>query len=347
MKRLLAALAASLLLQGQSFFSTTPLGLDAFMPVPEGNPLTAAKVILGRKLFLDTRLSRNQTVACASCHDAKLAFTDGRPVSEGVFGRKGPRSAPTVINRGYGRTQFWDGRATTLEEQVLKPIQDPNEMDMNLNEASARLNLTPMEISQALASYLRSIRSGDSPFDYFMHGDEAALTEEQRRGLQVFRLKGNCNSCHVGHNLTDERFHNTGVAWRDGRLLDEGRFGVTGSRADRGAFKTPTLREIALTGPYMHDGSLAGLEEVVEFYNRGGNQNPYLDREIQPLRLTTDEKRALVAFLRALNGKIAEGIVPAHALAQRLPSIFGFGVPFVWRDASPSRRTLRLPGLLP
>lgn len=306
MTRLWGALAVSLLLPGQSFVSKTPLGLDAFMPVPEDNPLTAEKIDLGRKLFLDTRLSRNQTVACASCHDAKRGFTDGRPVSEGVFGRLGTRSAPTIVNRGYGTSQFWDGRAATLEEQVLKPIQDPSEMDMTLDEVSARLKLNSKDIAQALASYLRSIRSGNSPFDRYLHGDAAALTEEQRRGLRVFRLRGNCNSCHVGPNLSDERFHNTGVSWRDGRFLDDGRFAVTGRREERGAFKTPTLREIALTAPYMHDGSLARLEDVIDFYDRGGNANPHLDAEIQPLRLTPDEKRDLAAFLRTLSGQISD-----------------------------------------
>jgi len=303
----LAVLAAVLLVQGQSTFSGTPLGLDLYMPAPDDNPLTAEKVALGRKLFFDTRLSRNQTVACASCHDLKHAFTDGKPLSEGVFGRRGTRSAPTLVNRGYGGSQFWDGRARSLEEQVLKPIQDPNEMDMTLEEVSSRIGLTRQEISRSLSSYLRSIRSGNSAFDRHVNGDPQALTEEQRRGLQVFRVKGNCNACHVGPNFTDERFHNTGVSWREERWLDEGRFGVTMRPEDRGAFKTPTLREVALTAPYMHDGSLATLEDVVEFYNRGGKSNPHLDSEIQPLHLSEEEKRALVSFLRALSGEIIEG----------------------------------------
>ncbi len=296
---------------GQSGLPPTPLGLDAYMPVPDSNPLTRQKIDLGRQLFSDTRLSRTEKVSCATCHDRKRAFTDGKRVSDGVFGRQGTRSAPAIVNRGYGASHFWDGRAASLEEQVLKPIQDPTEMDLTLEEASARVGLTRQEISQSLASYLRSIRSGNSALDRYMHGDAAALSDEQRRGLSVFRTKANCNACHVGPNFTDERFHNTGVAWREGRLVDEGRFAVSSRAEDRGAFKTPTLREIAATAPYMHDGSLATLEEVVEFYARGANPNPHLDAEIRPLELSEEEKRALVAFLRVLSGEISEGAAPA------------------------------------
>jgi cytochrome c peroxidase len=281
-----------------------PLGLDLYMPVPEENPVTEEKVKTGRRLFFDTRLSRDGTIACASCHDPARAFSDGRPVAIGVFNRIGRRSAPALINRGYGRAFFWDGRATTLEEQVLQPIQDPNEMDLTLDEASARVGLPVDEIARSLASFVRSILSGASPFDRYITGDRNALSPEQQAGLLVFRGKANCTACHVGPTFTDERFHNTGVAWRDGRLLDDGRFSVSSRADDRGAFKTPTLREIARTAPYMHDGSIATLQEVVEFYDRGGNPNPALDPELRPLRLTPTEKQALVRFLEALNGVI-------------------------------------------
>ena len=190
-------------------------------------------------------------------------------------------------------------------------------MDLTLEEASARVGLTQQEIARSLATYLRLIRSGNSPFDRYMHGDPGALTEEQRRGLLVFRVKANCNECHVGPNFTDERFHNTGIAWREGQLLDPGRFGVTGKPEDRGAFKTPTLREVANTAPYMHDGSLVTLEEVVEHYDRGGNPNPQLDPEIRPLHLSAEEKRDLVAFLQALSGEISEGAAPAEPARRR------------------------------
>jgi cytochrome c peroxidase len=281
---------------------TIPLGLDLYMPVPEDNPITTERVERGRELFFDKRLSRDGTIACASCHDPERAFSDGRPVAIGVFNRVGRRSAPALVNRGYGRSFFWDGRAATLEEQVLQPIQDRNEMDMTLPEVSARVGLPIEEVSRSLASFVRSLLSGDSPFDRFINGDRSALTAEQQAGLQLFRGKANCTACHVGPTFSDERFHNTGVAWRDGRMLDDGRFGVTGKPEDRGAFKTPTLREIARTAPYMHDGSIGTLTEVVEYYDRGANANRHLDVELRPLRLAEAEKEALVSFLESLNG---------------------------------------------
>lgn len=284
-----------------------PLGLDLFMQIPEDNTLDPETIAVGRALFHDTRLSRDRTIACVSCHAPSRAFTDGRPVAIGVAGRVGRRNAPAIVNRGYGRTFFWDGRAATLEEQVLQPIQDPNEMDLTLPEASARVGRAPTEIARALASYVRSILSGNSPFDRFVNGDRTALTVVEHQGLQIFRTKGNCTACHVGPTFSDERFHNTGVAWHDGMLHDAGRFAVSGKSEDRGAFKTPTLRDIQRTGPYMHDGSLTTLEDVVDYYDRGGNVNPVLDREIRPLRLPPQDKRALVAFLGSLSGTISEG----------------------------------------
>jgi cytochrome c peroxidase len=276
-----------------------PLGLDLYMPVPEDNPVTRSKLEIGRKLFHDQRLSRTRTIACASCHDPKRAFADNRPLAVGVFGRIGRRHAPALINRGYGRSFFWDGRIATLEEQVLKPIQDPNEMDLSLQEASSRVGLSVTALSHALASYIRSILSGDSPYDRFINGDRRALTQEQQRGMQIFRGRGNCTACHVGPTLSDERFHNTGVAWHGDRLQDEGRA--------NGTFKTPTLREVARTAPYMHDGSLATLGDVVNFYSDGGRKNPFLDTDVRPLRLTDEEKRDLIRFLESLSGVVREG----------------------------------------
>jgi cytochrome c peroxidase len=287
-----------------------PLGLDLYMPVPVENPVTSEKIDLGRRLFFDRRLSRDGSIACASCHNPDRVFSDGRPVAIGILKRAGRRNVSALINRGYGRSFFRDGRAATLEEQVLKPIQDANEMDMTLAEASARVHLPVEDISRALATYVRSILSGDSRFDRYISGNHRALSREEQTGLQIFRGKGNCTACHVGPTFTDERFHNTGVAWQEpspglgkvGSFADEGRFAVTWNETDRGAFKTPTLREVARTGPYMHDGSLTTLSDVIDFYDRGGRVNPFLDPEVHPLALTVPEKRALVAFLRTLSG---------------------------------------------
>jgi len=293
---------------GASLVLKAPLGLDLHLPVPEGNPLTREKIALGRKLFFDKRLSRDGTVACATCHDPARAFSDGRPVPTGMNAIRGARNAPALINRGYGRHFFWDGRAPTLELQVVQPIRNPTELGLTDEEVERRTGRTVAEVTAALASYVRTIRSGDSRFDRYTAGERNALTPLEKSGLDVFRGRGGCATCHLGPSLTDEQFHNTGVAWHDGRLLDPGRFNVTGAPRDRGAFKTPTLREVARTAPYMHDGSLATLEAVVDFYSEGGRANPFLDPEMRPRDFTIEEKRALVAFLRALTGRVREGL---------------------------------------
>jgi cytochrome c peroxidase len=248
----------------------------------------------GRKLFFDRRLSRDRSVACASCHQPSRAFSDGRPTAIGIFKRQGRRNAPALINRGYGRAFFWDARSATLEEQVLEPIEDPNEMDLPAADAARRVGLTTPELSRALASFVRSILSGNSPYDRFINGDRTALTPDQQAGLRVFRRKGNCTACHVGPNLSDERVHNTGVAWRVDHLADHG--------AGNGAFKTPTLREVSRTAPYMHDGSLPSLHDVIEFSDGGGRSNPWRDPEFRSLRLTSIERTQLASFLQSLNG---------------------------------------------
>ncbi|MFN8066357.1 MAG: cytochrome c peroxidase [Vicinamibacterales bacterium] len=286
-----------------------PLGLGTTLPVPEANPITPEKIELGRRLFADTRLSKDGTIACTSCHDPERAFTKPDAVSPGVFGRKGRRNSPTILNRAWGRVFFWDGRAATLEQQVLMPIQDPNEMDLTLEEASQRVELPVDKIAAALATYVRAQMSGDTRYDRFNNGERSALSAQERNGLRVFQGRGNCLMCHVGTNFTDEKLHNTGIAWvpasseagASGRFVDDGAFEVTGKPEDRGAFKTPTLREVGRTAPYMHDGSLATLEEVVDYYDRGGRPNPNLDRDMQRLDLPDEDKRDLVAFLRTLS----------------------------------------------
>jgi cytochrome c peroxidase len=312
--------------------SSVPLGLDLYRPVPETNPLTPEKIALGRRLFFDRRLSRDGTIACASCHDPRRTFTDGRPVAVGIEGRTGARNVPTLINRVYGKSHFLDGRAASLERQAVEPILNPKEMSMTMAEVLVRLRgdskyasqfrsvfrqeANPEDVAFAIASYVRSILAGDAPFDRYLNGEVVALSDQAKRGLQVFRGKAKCTSCHVGPTFTDERFHNTGIAWREpstssgqaGRFQDEGRFAVSGKPADHGAFKTPTLREIARTAPYMHDGSVTTLEQVVDFYDAGGRSNPNIDPDIRPLHLSIEEKQALVVFLKSLSGRIREGM---------------------------------------
>ncbi|HSJ65403.1 MAG TPA: cytochrome c peroxidase [Gemmatimonadaceae bacterium] len=312
-----------------------PRGLDLHLPVPADNPLTPEKVALGRRLFFEPLLSRDSTLSCASCHQPALGFGDGRARSPGADGGLTQRSAPAIVNRAYGTHQFWDGRADALEEQVLATLIQPRELGGDTTQVlrSLRRNAAyrrafrgafgrdadAAALAAALASYVRTILSGDAPFDRYAEGDTTALTPIQRAGLRLFRGKARCATCHLGSRLTDDGFHNTGVAWRGGALRDSGRFTVTRSVRDLGAFKTPTLREISRTAPYMHDGSLATLEEVVEFYDRGGIDNPHLDPELRQLHLRDTEKRALIAFLGALSGAVREGWYAAPPALARTP----------------------------
>lgn len=313
-----AASGAALLACATALFAETlpvPLGLDAYIPAPESNPLTRAKVDLGREIFFFRGLSRDSTLSCAGCHLPEKAFTDGKPGAVGVRGQISSRRTPPILNRAWGKSFFWDGRAATLEAQVLQPILNPKEMDLTPAEIAPRVRANTAlavrmkavfgrdagneDIALALASYVRSILAGDSPYDRFVAGDRTALTAQQQAGLKLFRGKANCAACHVGANLTDELFHNTGTGWRNGAFADPGQ--------SLGAFKTPGLRQVAEAAPYMHDGSLATLEEVIDFYDGGGRENPNLDSEIRKLELAPAEKAALIEFLKSLSGKVQEG----------------------------------------
>jgi len=289
-----------------------PLGLKP-VPVPADNPLTPEKIELGKQLFFDPRLSCDDTTSCATCHDPKKGWSNSLNFATGVRGQVGGRSAPTVINAAYSELQFWDGRAERLEGQALGPIQNPIEMDHKLDECVRKLNaipgyreqfrkifnsdVTPENIAKAIASFERTVLSGNAPYDRFKAGDKSALSEAAQRGMKVFFGKGHCSACHTGPNFTDDAFHNVGVNINAAKP-DLGRFEVTKVSGDKGSFKTPTLREIARTAPYMHDGSMATLEEVVEHYDKGGTANPQLDEEIFPLKLTTQEKADLVTFMK-------------------------------------------------
>jgi cytochrome c peroxidase len=319
-----AAPAPAQELRGEAAGGSPRSVLDLYVPALDGFPLGASTVELGRSLFFDTRLSADGSLACASCHRPERAFAGEGRTSAGVGGREGVRNVPVLINRGYGVRFSWDGRAGSLLEQVLLPITNPLELNVSVDTVVARLARDPgtsrafrdalgqpptrRTLAQALSAYVASITSADAPFDRHFQGDTAALDPEARRGRALFLGGAGCARCHLGPNLTDERFHVTGVAWRSGRPDDPGRFAVTGDSADLGAFKTPTLREVEHTAPYMHDGSIATLEEVVEFYDRGGIANPRLDRALKPLGLRADQKRALVAFLRSLSGTVREGV---------------------------------------
>ena len=299
-----------------------PLGLDRGLLAPPDNPVTQEKAELGRRLFSDKRLSADHSRACADCHQRERAFSDGRRVAV-IRDQPGTRNAPAILNRTYGRAFFWDGRVTTLEEQVLQPIQHPQEMGADLPTVVERLRADvtyrrlfaevfgrPPDVrslSDALATYVRTIFSGGSPYDRYEDGDKTALSTQEQHGLRLFRGRARCSRCHSGSNLTDEDFHNTGVSWAR-RPYDAGRAVVTGEPEDTGKFKTPTLREVGRTAPYMHDGSLATLDDVMAFYNRGGNANPFRDRDLRPLSLTAGEKGALLAFLQSLSGQIREGL---------------------------------------
>ncbi|HIF40028.1 MAG TPA: cytochrome-c peroxidase [Planctomycetes bacterium] len=294
-----------------------PMGLeaDAALIVVESDP-DGAWLAIGRRLFFDPVLSSDRTVACASCHQPGHGFADPRPLSVGVEGRITLRHAPTLLNRALGKTFMWDGRAATLEEQVLQPIVNPLEMDLSLEQALTRLASdesyaagfrrltggapTEVDLSRALATFVRHLWHAGSAVDRFRSGDVGVLSPEEKAGMWIYESRGGCWRCHGGANFTDEDFHNTGIGVRDGVALP-GRMGFTGEDRDRGAFKTPTLRGLTLTGPYMHDGSLASLEEVIKFYRRGGEPNPYLDENLRPLELTDQDVINLGAFLRALS----------------------------------------------
>jgi cytochrome c peroxidase len=319
---------------GQTVKIAVPLGLPA-LPIPAENPPTAETIALGRKLFYDKHVSVDNTLSCASCHDPNAYFTDGKNVSTGVRGALGTRNAPTILNAAYLPFQFWDGRAITLEQQAAFPIANPVEMSQPHAADVGKLGDDPQyramfktafgtedvnieRVEEALASFERTALTGNSPFDRFHSaGDKTALTPAQLRGFMVYLdpTRGNCASCHTvgAHDalFTDGKFHNTGQGVNDsGSFSDVGRFHETKIATDTGAFKTPTLRNIAGTAPYMHDGGLKTLKAVVDFYAGNGNSNPYLDPEMKKIHLSGQDRADLVEFLQSLTGDVAPNLGP-------------------------------------
>jgi len=312
------ALPAFLLIGFAADTPKAPLGLPP-LSFPSNNKYSAEKAELGRFLYFDKRLSADESVACASCHAPEHAFTDGAATSTGIKSQKGGRSAPTVINRAYSLAQFWDGRAETLEEQAKGPMANPIEMGNTHAAIVERLQAIPgyrtlfakvygsdkIDIDRAamaIATFERTVLSGNSPYDKYKKGDKKAMSPEQVHGMSVFFEKAKCDKCHEGANFTLNAYSNLGIG-SDKADPDVGRFAVTKDPRDWGVFKTPTLREVEHTAPYMHDGSIKTLEEVVDFYNKGGIKNRNLDQNIKELKLTDQEKKDLVAFMKALSGE--------------------------------------------
>jgi cytochrome c peroxidase len=298
----------------QSVILPLPLGLqEQTLIIPEHNPLTAEKIALGKQIFFDSRWSKNQTVSCATCHSPQHGWSDPRPLSIDHDGKPTRRHAPTIINRAFSRVEGWAGHRESSEELLLKlAFSSPETIAQHLRpvkgyrEQFQRVfgtEVTAVGAAQAIAAYQRTILSGNSPYDRFKAGDKDALSPAAQRGLTLFDGKARCVLCHHGANFTDEGYHNLGVGM-DKDDPDLGRYEVTKKDTNKGAFKTPTLRDGALRGPYMHNGSLQTLQAVVEFYNRGGFPNPWLSPEIEPLSLTTEEQADLVTFLVALTGAV-------------------------------------------
>jgi len=311
---------------------TLPLGLQADAAyIPEQNPMSEAKITLGKFLYFDSRLSIDNTLSCASCHKPFHGFADPARFSAGVKGALGGRNSPTVLNRLFSADQFWDGRAADLEEQAHGPLTNPVEMAMGSHDDVVKRvqaikgyaplfkkafgddKITMDRIAKAIAAYERTVVTGNSPFDRYQAGDKDALSASAVRGWNIFNGKANCKTCHASFNFTDESYRNIGVGM-DKPKPDLGRYDVTKTDADKGAFKTPTLRNLLQTGPYMHDGSEETLLQVVEFYDRGGIKNPTLSADMKPLNLTPQEKLDLVAFLESLQGEVLNASPP-----ERLP----------------------------
>lgn len=298
--------------------SAEPLGTPDTdnIEYPEDEPPSQAEIELGKTLFFDTRLSVNYGQSCATCHNPELGFGDGAALGQGTMGSALARNTPHIYNLAWNSVFFWDGRASSLEEQALGPIEAAGEMNMPIDKLLPRLQAVPFykeqfaqiyggdkitaaQLGQAIAAFERSIVSDNSAFDQYTRGEKHAMSPAAIRGLNLFKGKANCIDCHNGPNFTDESFHNLGI-----NDLDQGRAGIINEQTLLGAFKTPGLRNTLLTAPYMHDGSEATIEEVIVFYNNGGGKSPNKDPLMKPLNLTSSEINDLIAFMGALTDPV-------------------------------------------
>jgi cytochrome c peroxidase len=344
----------------KSLKPTLPMGLAVGSGQIAGldkNPLTRAKIELGRQLYFDTRLSKDNSVSCATCHSPEFGYAKNTQFGVGTSGQTGKRNSPVAYNRILSSVQFWDGRAATLEEQAKGPIANPIEMSnthdvcvscmgniegykMEFDKVFPGESVNIDNIAKAIASFERALVTGPSPWDYFYAfntfqkaykedlddldalkkddpsmyqkyvelkkaADDHPVSESAQRGGELFFGKASCTACHVGANFSDELYHNLGVGM-DAKEPDLGRYEITKDEKDKGRFKTPTVRNVELTAPYMHDGSQKTLEEVVEWYNKGGHPNQWLDEKVKPLNLNDQEKKDLVAFMKALTGPLPD-----------------------------------------
>lgn len=296
------------------------------MEVPQGkkNISTPERVELGKNLFFDPRLSGSNFISCATCHNPALGWSDAQPTAIGHGMGTLERSTPTILNTAYQRFQFWDGRMRTLEAQALGPIEAGGEMSQPLDELIPELKAIPgyvkmfeaaypgegiakSTIGKAIAVYERTVVSTDSDFDRWLKGVDGAMSKEALKGFELFKGKANCTACHDGFNFSDNGFHNIGL--KD--MEDPGRYAIKPIKVLKGAFKTPTLRDVALTAPYMHNGAYNTLEEVVDHYNAGGFKNAgTLSPNMKKLKLSKKEKKAIVAFLKSLTGDPMEVTIP-------------------------------------
>lgn len=296
----------------------------ASVPAPKSNPLTPQKAELGRHLFFDTRLSSTRSVSCASCHNPGFDWADGRPRGLGVTGVPLPRRTPTVLNAAWLSALMWDGRAASLEQQAALPITAEHEMGLTLDEAVARIReiegyaplfeaaypgegISAQTVLGALASFQRTLVSREAPFDRWIEGDETAISDAAKRGFLVFNGAGRCAQCHSGWRLTDDSFHDIGLESGD---VGRGQFAPPSVVIMQHAFKTPSLRDLRFSGPYMHDGSMTSIDAVIDHYEKGGKPRPSLSPEMKPVTLSRQERADLIAYLKTLQGPPLDVDVP-------------------------------------